>query len=74
MLMSILDFFVENTEKISKPGRVKIEHLVMGINKLENLLNTLEKAGLIWTIYKHSFQARRSNRTVDYVCGVKIKK
>ena len=28
--MSILDFFVENTEKISKPGRVKIEHIVKG--------------------------------------------
>ncbi len=74
MLMSILDFFVENTEKISKPGRVKIEHLVKGINKLENLLNTLEKAGFIWIICKHSFQARRSNSIVGYVCGVKIKK
>ena len=70
--MSILDFFVENTEKITKPGRVKIEHLVKGINKLENLLNPLEKAGFIWTIYRHRFQARRSNRTVGYVCGVKI--
>lgn len=53
--MSILDFFVENTEKISKLGRVKIEHPVNGINKLENLLNTIEKAGFIWIIYKHSF-------------------
>jgi len=53
--MLILDFFVENTEKISKPGRVKIEHLVNGINKLENLLNTIEKAGFIWIIFKHSF-------------------
>ena len=53
--MSILDFFVENIEKISKPGRVKIEHLVKGTNKLENLLNTLEKDGFIWTIFKHSF-------------------
>ena len=53
--MLILDFFVENTEKISKLGRVKIEHLVKGINKLENLLNTLGKAGFIWIIFKHSF-------------------
>ena len=74
MLISILDFFVENTKKISKSGRVKIEHLVKGINKFENLLNTLEKASFIWTIYRHSFQAHRSNRTVGYVSGVKIKK
>lgn len=60
MLMSILDFFVGNTEKISKPDRVKIE--------------TFEKAGFIWIICKHSFQARRSNMTVDYVYEVKIKK
>ena len=72
--MSILDFFVENTEKISKPGRVKIEHLVKGTNKLENLLNTLEKTGFIWIIYGHSFQAHQSNRTVGYVYEVKIKK
>ena len=72
--MLILDFFVENTEKISKSGRVKIEYLVKGTNKLENLLNTIEKVGFIWTIYKHSFQAHRSNRTIGYVCGVKIKK
>ena len=55
MLMSILDFFVESTEKISKSGRVKIEHLVKGTNKLETLLNALERDGFIWIIFKHSF-------------------
>ena len=53
--MLILDFFVENIEKISKLGMAKIEHLVKGTNKLETLLNTLEKDGFIWIIFKHSF-------------------
>ena len=66
--------FSLSVDSLKNVDMVKIEHLGKGSNKLENLLRVLEQAGFLWTVYRQNLQSRRSNRTVGYVYGVKIKK
>lgn len=58
-------------EGLKNVDSVKIEHLSKGSNKLENLLDVLDKAGFESILYRQNLQARRSNRITGYVYGKK---